>query len=59
MENKGERFGKALENLVENIVKRKFENDFSKKLYDLNEYELSNIIQAKITDKLEKYHGMQ
>lgn len=58
MENKGENFGKALENFIENIIKKKFENDFSKKLSELNEYELNNIIQAKIIDKLEKYHGM-
>lgn len=58
MENKGENFGKSLENLIENIVKRKFENDFAKKLSDLNEYELNNIIQEKIINKLDRYHGM-
>ena len=41
MENKEENFGKTLENLIENIVKKKFQNDFSEKLSDLNEYELN------------------
>ena len=58
MENKEENFGKTLENLIENIVKKKFQNDFSEKLSDLNEYELNYIIQAKIISKLNRCHGI-